>query len=196
MMLWWPASSPQTKDEIQNFSTVNDKLLARKDKAEADFLEVVDAHTGKALAGLAVTLWTKHIFMGLSLRGEVTPQLSGNWMAIADDQNRVVTYSLVTGNPVGNFFGHDPTLAYPNALMALENEAGHLTLYDLTSGEDLTRWVFTSPIRMKKFTPDGKRLFVLTSDQSTFILDLTPYIRIDVATSTGSRGAAPPGPIK
>jgi hypothetical protein len=110
-------------------------------------------------------------------------------VAVSEGQNRVVTYSLSTGNQVGNYFGHHPVLSASSGLMSLENESGHLTLYDWNSGEGVARWVFTSPISLQEFSPDGKRLFVLTSDQTTYILDLTPYVRAYAASPANAQAA-------
>jgi WD40 repeat protein len=199
MMLWWTASSPEAKDEMQNFASVSDKLSGRKEKAEACFLEVVEARTGKVLGALAIDTGLDRFsgfdfFSRISLTPDLTPHVSGDWVAIAEDQNRVVTYSLSSGNQVGNYFGHHPVLSSSSGLMSLENESGHLTLYDLKSGEDLARWVFTSPISLREFSPDGKRLFVLTSDQVAYVLDVSPYLRASAISPLSTQAGAPAQP--
>jgi WD40 repeat protein len=189
MILWWAASSPEAKDEMQNFASLNEKLSGRKDKTEACFLEVLDARTGKVLGALAIDTGLENI-VRFNLTPDLTPHISGDWVAVSEAQNRVVTYSLSTGNPVGHYFGHHPVLSASSGLMSLENESGHLTLYDWNSGDDLARWVFTSPISLQEFSPDGKRLFVLTSDQSTYVLDVSPYIRTNVTSPLSTPAGA------
>jgi len=186
MLLWWAASSPEAKDELQNFASLNEKLSGRKEKTEACFLEVLDARTGKVLGALAIDAVAEN-FVGFKLMPELIPHISGDWVVIAENQNQVETYSLSTGNRVGNYFGHHPVLAASSGLMTLENESGHLTLYDLTSGEDVARWVFTSPISLQEFSPDGKRLFVLTSDQTTYILDVSSYVRANIISPSNAQ---------
>ena len=132
MMLWWAASSPEAKDEMQNFASLNEKLSGRKEKTEVCFLEVLDARTGKVLGALAIDTGLENI-VGFNLAPDLTPHISGDWVAVSEAQNRVVTYSLSTGNPVGHYFGHHPVLSASSGLMSLENESGHLTLYDWNS---------------------------------------------------------------
>jgi len=56
--------------------------------------------------------------------------------------------------------------------------AGHeLAVYDLRAKqgalEPVQRLVFSSPISIAEFSPDGKRLFVLTADQTVFTLNMS-----------------------
>jgi len=85
--------------------------------------------------------------------------------------NQVITYSLSTGEEKGHFFGDYPELS-GNGLMALENEAGELSVYDLASSQPKQEYIFTDPVSLKRFSPDGKRLFVMTASQTAYILDL------------------------
>ena len=48
-----------------------------------------------------------------------------------------------------------------------------LDVYDLKNTELQNRYKFATTVVFRKFSADGKRLFVLTSDQTAFILDLT-----------------------
>jgi hypothetical protein len=189
MMFWWAASSAEAKDEMQNFASVGEKLSGRKEKTQACFLEVLDARNGKVVGALAIDTGLESI-AGFNLTPDLTPHISGDWVAVSEGQNRVVSYSLSAGNAVGNYFGHHPVLSASSGLMSLENESGHLTLYDWNSGEDVARWVFTSPISLQEFSPDGKRLFVLTSDQSTYILDVSPYSRMNFTSPLSTPAGA------
>ncbi|MHB8503593.1 MAG: hypothetical protein ACYDHE_21940 [Candidatus Acidiferrales bacterium] len=60
-----------------------------------------------------------------------------------------------------------------SGLVAVENEAGELAVYDLATSQLLGEYVFPEPISIKRFSPDGKRLFVLTVNQTVYILDVT-----------------------
>ena len=178
LLFWWPVASTEAKEEMKHLPALRPMQSDRKAKAESDLLEVLDASTGKVLGALIAETGSNYD----DLRD---PQSSGDWVAVAEDHNRVVTYSLSTGNRAGNYFGHDPMLSAASGLMSLENESGHLTLYDLTSSEDLARWVFSSSISFREFSADGKRLFVLTSDQTAYVIDVSPYVRASVASNSG-----------
>jgi WD40 repeat protein len=182
MVLWWPASVTQARDEMQNFPAVNEKLSGRKEQADAYFLEFLDARTGKPLGALGVETG-KNRYMGFTLNPNLAPRTSGDWVTISGGANHVVVYSLSSGNELGGYFGHDAVLSAASGLLCLENESGHLTLYDLNSGQDLDRWVFSSPISLREFSPDGKRLLVLTADQNTYLLDVSPFAHANVASA-------------
>ena len=176
MVVWWPASRPQAKDEMQNFPAVSDRLSGRKEKGEAYFLKTLDAHTGKVLGAIAVEA-PKNRSWGMFHDLSLAPHTSGDWVAVSGGENNVLVYSLSSGNEIGRYFGHDPVLSAAGGLLSVENEPGHLTLYDLNSGQDLDRWVFSSPISLREFSLDGKHLFVLTADQTAYVLDVSAFAR-------------------
>lgn len=182
MVVWWPASSAQARDEMQNFPAVSEKLGSRKEQADAYFLEFLDARTGKALGALAVETGRNRL-RGFTLNKNLAPLSSGDWVTIAGEENHVLVFSLSSGNEVGGYFGHDAVLSASSGLLCLENEPGHLTLYDLKSGEDLDHWVFSSPISLREFSADGKRLFVLTADQTAYVLDVSPSVHASMASA-------------
>jgi hypothetical protein len=53
----------------------------------------------------------------------------------------------------------------------VENERGKLAVYDFESMEKLDELTFPTRISMLRFSVDGKRLFVLTREQTVYILD-------------------------
>jgi len=55
----------------------------------------------------------------------------------------------------------------------VENEAGKLVVYDLATLTKLDEFVFSSPVSLARFTPDEKRLFILTANQTIYFLDLS-----------------------
>ena len=57
-------------------------------------------------------------------------------------------------------------------LLSVENERGQLTIYDLGSMAKRSQYTFSTPVSMARFSPDGKRLFVLTSNQTAYVLKM------------------------
>jgi hypothetical protein len=53
----------------------------------------------------------------------------------------------------------------------VENEEGKLVVYDLSTLEKRDELSFSSPIKMLRFSHDGRRLFVLTSSQTVYLID-------------------------
>jgi hypothetical protein len=55
----------------------------------------------------------------------------------------------------------------------VENERGSLAVYDLATMEKRDQFVFSSPISLSTFSEDGKQLFVLTANQTVYLLNVT-----------------------
>jgi Tol biopolymer transport system component len=98
---------------------------------------------------------------------------AGDWVGVTDTQNRVLVYSLRTGEQRGRVFGGYGTISLQAGLLCVENEIGKIALYSLNNFEKRDEMVFSSPISMLRFSPDGRRLFVLTGNQTVYLLDVS-----------------------
>jgi WD40 repeat protein len=96
----------------------------------------------------------------------------GDWVIASATGNQVLTYSMASGQEKGHFFGTDPS-ASRNGLLAVENESGQLSIYEMASSQLKQQYTFSDPISFKTFSPSGDRLFVVTASQTAYILDLT-----------------------
>ena len=56
-----------------------------------------------------------------------------DWVVVSDTTNRLLVYSLATGEQKGRFFGGRAALGRAANLLAVENEAGKLAVHDLTT---------------------------------------------------------------
>ncbi len=54
---------------------------------------------------------------------------------------------------------------------------GQLAIYDLTSMEKRDQFIFSSPVSLVRFSPEGKSLFVLTANQTAYVLDMSALIK-------------------
>ena len=99
---------------------------------------------------------------------------AGDWVVISDTQNRVLVYSLSTGEQKGRVFGAGAAASKASGLLSVENEKGQLTIYDMNSMEKRDQFIFSSPISLTRFSADGQSLFVLTANQIAYVLDLSP----------------------
>jgi hypothetical protein len=81
-------------------------------------------------------------------------------------------YVLSTGELKGYAFGGDAVVNAASGLMAVDVGGGRLALYDMASMKRRDEFTFVRPIQLIAFTPDGSRLFVLTQDQTTFVLEV------------------------
>jgi WD40 repeat protein len=164
--LYWSVSSEAAKAELKNNPTLAQKLSTMKEKEGDLLLQALDARTGKPLGALLIETG-KGSFRISDI------EVAGDWVVISDTQNRVLVYSLSTGEPRGKTFGNHPTVAKASGLLGVENERGQLAVYDLSTMQRRDQFTFSSPISLAQFSPDGKRLFVLTANQTTYLLDLS-----------------------
>jgi hypothetical protein len=170
VLLMWAVSSGGAKQLIKADPSLQARLKALKDK-EGDYLLVVlDAQTGKQLGTLFVETG-KGSFQIEYVRVE------GDNVVIADSENRVLVYSLSSGEVRGRMFGGRFEVSGPGGLLCVETERGRVDLYDLNSLQKLQQYVFSYPVSLMAFSEDGERLFVLVANQVAFQLDVSPAAR-------------------
>jgi len=73
---------------------------------------------------------------------------------------------------VGHVFGHSPAISSVGGVYAVSAGEGEVNVYGLADSRLLRNYHFPVSVAYKKFSPDGKRLFVLTRDQTAYVLDL------------------------
>jgi WD40 repeat protein len=100
-------------------------------------------------------------------------KVDGDWVALQVSGNRVLTYSLASGNELGHVFGHAPTISSTGGVLAVTTGESEVNVYGLADWQLRRTFQFPVSIAYKKFSPDGKRVFVLTRDQTAYVLDLT-----------------------
>ena len=95
----------------------------------------------------------------------------GDWLVLYDSEDRVLVYSIATGELRQRFFGRNAALNPGGNELAVENFPGEITIYDLTTGD--AKGAVTIPGRASfvRFNADGSRLFILSSIQTGYILD-------------------------
>jgi WD40 repeat protein len=169
MVLSWPVASKYARDEIKSDSELTKRLAAMKEKEGDYFLQVLDAKTG-ATKGKLLVETGKGSFRIANVFA------AGDYVVIADTQNRVLIYSLSTGEQKGRVFGSRAVIGGVSGksagLICVENERGKLTIYDLASLEKSDEFTFSHPVSLVTFSQDGKRLFVLTANQAVYLLNV------------------------
>lgn len=71
-----------------------------------------------------------------------------------------------------HLFGLAPVLHAGTRQLAISSATGELDLYELGNPQVKREYHFPTSVAYKTFSPDGKRLFVLTRDQTAYVLDL------------------------
>jgi WD40 repeat protein len=175
--LTWALAAKSAKDEI----SANQDLSARAQGVKKDetnlLVEVLDARSGKYQGGVIVDT-NKGSFLVRDVFA------AGSNVLVGDNENRILIYSLATGEQTGKGFGHAAQVSANSGLVAVENEAGQVLLCDLVTMQKRDEFRFSSPVSMKRFSDDGKRLFVLTASQVAYVIDISS------ATQPAAKSAA------
>src|SRR5260370_40525103 len=105
----------------------------RDNPSDSDyFLEVIDARTG-TLSGAVVVRTGKYSFQPYRV------EVEGDWLVVTDNLNRVLLYSISTGERRAKWVGYRPQGFSNVGRLCLLNGRGDQTLYELsdfnTAGE-------------------------------------------------------------
>lgn len=165
LVLSWPANSDGVKLEIKNDPALSQRWPKMDASNEDYFLEVLEPRSGKII-GSSLLRTGKGSFRIKAAES------SGDWLVVSDSRNRLLVYSLKNGEQTGMLFGRRPVISPIAPYMAVENERGQLTLYDLNTLARREQYVFTSPIAYSYFAADNRRLFVLTGNQTAYFIML------------------------
>ncbi len=164
LVLAWEVTDGAAKDAINKDPTLKARLAAMKEKEGDYYLEVLDLRSG-SLRGRMLVETNKGSF-------RINDMFAvGDWLVINDTGNRVLVFSLKEGKLAGRTFGEHPALSPARNLLCVETERGELSLFKLGSMEKRDEYAFPSPVSLARFSDDGKRLFVLTANQTAYWLD-------------------------
>jgi WD40 repeat protein len=176
LVFFWSGKNDGVRDEMKN----SPKLAERwrnVNLGDGDvFAEVLNAQSGAVLGGVVIHTG-KYSF---------TPEHAdavGDSLIITDNRNRVLVYSLTTGDVQTRMFGSRPSLSHDGTRLCLTNGRGQLSVYDMRSLKPTAQFSFSAPISSQEFSGDGTKLLVLTDDQTVLVLDTG-------ATATGKSIAA------
>jgi hypothetical protein len=165
LIFLWNAKGNGLHDEVARDAKLQD-LWTKERPADTDyFLEVLNARDG-SVAGGAVVHTGKYSFLPESL------EAAGDWLVVTDTLNRVLLYSISTGERKAKWFGYRPQISQNGERLCLANGRGHLAVYDLRTLKQSGDLSFADFISAQVFSEDGKKLFVLTNDQTAFVFDV------------------------
>jgi hypothetical protein len=175
----WNVSSRTAKDEIKQDAALQARAKALREKEGDYYLRIVELKTGKTLGRLLVETG-KGSF-------RITNVLAvGDHVVLADSQNRVLVYSLSSGERKARVFGRRPEAAIDGSRLAVEAGRGQLVVYDLGSMNKSCEFVFPRELSLVQFTPDGRSLLALTNTQRLYSVDLSAAAQAATAKSVPS----------
>jgi len=160
VLMGWPVASGAARDEMRLFPDL--KSAAEK---EDMLYELVDPKTNSML-GKVIVKTNKYSFRVQKAH------VDGEWLALQVSGNRVLTYSFASGKEMGHVFGHAPTVSSAAGAYAVTAGEQEINVYSLADSQLRRTYKFPVSVAYKTFSPDGKRLFVLTRDQTAYVLDL------------------------
>ncbi len=161
VLMGWSASSDAAHEELKQFPDL--KKTAEK---EDMFYELFDVRTN-TLRGKLLVKTNKASF------NVMNAVVEGDSVAVQVSQNRTLIYSLSSEKEIGHVFGHSPVISTAAGAYAVSTAEGAVNIHDLLNSQLRRSYKFPVSVAYKRFSPDGKRLFVLTRDQTAYILDLT-----------------------
>lgn len=168
MALLWPVASKAAAAEIKSSPGLSAQMSSLKEKEGDYLLKVLDLKNGQPLGQLLIETGK-----GSFRIREVI--VNGDLIVISDSQNRTLVYSLSTGRQKGKIFGGRADVSPASYLLAAENGDGLMTLYDLETLDKREQFTFPSRISLLRFSDDGKRLFILTANQTAYIVDAARF---------------------
>jgi len=180
VVLSWDAAAPAGREIIRKDPDL--RAHANLGDIAGDYvLEIVGAENGKTRRRMLLET------------GKGSFQIAeacvvDDWLLISDTIGRVLVYAISSGELKGHAVGSEPAVSSAAGLLAVDAGGGRLVLYDAQTLRRRDEYTFTHPIVLTSFSPDGSRLFVLTSDQAGFVLQVPTRAISAVAAGSASKG--------
>jgi len=173
LILYWKLGSEAGKAMLKESPDLGAKAKELGNKDDDYLMEIVDGFAAKTVGRLLMETG----------KGSFSFQdgfSEGNWLMLRDYENRMLVYSIADGNLRQRFFGANARINPARNQIVVENYPGELTFYDLESGDNQAHLSISSAAAFIKYSLDGKRLFVLSGDQTAYAFDMD---KLTVASS-------------
>lgn len=165
LILYWHLGSEAGRAALKDHPEVKGKIDALKNP-EGDYLiEIIDAFEGKTIGSMLVET-------GQGSFRVRTGSSEGDWLLLYDSTDRMLAYSIKSGELRQRFFGKYAAVNPIRNQIAVENFPGEVVVYDLETGERQASFVINSEAAFLRFNPEGNKLFILSAAQSAYAFDL------------------------
>jgi hypothetical protein len=165
VIFYWTLGSNTGEAMLKENPTLAARAQALGNKDDDYLMEIVDAFVGKVVGTFLIETGKGSFDIGSGFS-------EGNWVVLSDSNNRVLVYSIREGELRHRFFGAQAAINPMKNQILVENYPGELSFYDLGTGDSLSRLVFSCDTAFIRFSLDGKRLFVLSDDQTAYAFDV------------------------
>ncbi|HSW38482.1 MAG TPA: hypothetical protein VLL97_03220, partial [Acidobacteriota bacterium] len=164
MVLLWGTWSGFVKEASRKDAALRRHLYSDKRRDSDYYVEVVQASTGAMIGKMIIET-------GLGSFRPRWAEAAGDFLMISDTQNRLLVYSISSGNRLGQIFGINGSISPAARLLVAENAPGVLSVYSLPDLVKLRELVFADRLSYVSFVDDGNRLFILTAGQQSYRFD-------------------------
>ncbi len=164
LILVWNAKADGLRDELARDSNLQERWNKGTPGDTDYFFEVLDARSGTVAGGIVLRTG-KYSFL------PEDQQAAGDWLVVTDNLHRVLLYSISTGEQKAKWFGYRPQISHNGDRLCLSNGRGRLSIYDLRTLKQMNDLSFANRVSADLFSANGKRLLVLTNDQTAFVID-------------------------
>lgn len=176
LIFQWFVDSDGAKAQIKADPRLQQAARVLKDKEGDLMIEVVQLSTGRSL-GVVFVESGKGSFYLRDL------DASQSQLAIAVSQNRVLLFSIASGEIVGRFFGDTPAFLSRKGVLSVRTDRNKLAFYDLRSMKLRFEKKFDHPV-VAATLPDGaNELITLTGDQVVHRVSLDAVSEAAVASA-------------
>jgi hypothetical protein len=164
LILYWYLGFDWGKAKLKENPALETKARALGNMTNDYLIEVIDPQAGKALGSLLVETGKGSFNVGSGMS-------EGDWLVLYDSEDRVLVYSIATGELRHRFFGKNAALNPVGNELAVENFPGEITINDLATGDAKGSVTIPGRASFVRFNAEGTRLFVLSSLQIGYIFD-------------------------
>lgn len=168
LALVWPVSEQAAQDVIRREPALKARLATMQEQLGDYLIEIQEIRSGLTRGHVLVET-------GKGSFGIRRVAVSGDWLALEGTDGRTAVYSIASGDVAGRIFGHDAILAAERGLLCVEIAPGRLAIHALAGLEKRDELLFAHPVSLAGFSADGKRLLVLTADQTAHMFDATQW---------------------
>jgi WD40 repeat protein len=161
----WQATGAGLKAERQR---APESIRAPVSAKEQNYIiEVVQLSTGKVQGSIEIDTH-EHAFWIWDVWS------AGDYILISDSLGRQTVYSMSTGQMVGRVIGKALAFAAaPQPVVLIEPGRGRLQFFDPTRISPREELAFSRGLSLVRLTTDGKKLFVVKSDQVAYLIDVS-----------------------
>ena len=152
---------------VKNRMKVNPALAAEaaaiKNKDGGRLVEVLDLASGKTSAEMVLEL-------PLTFAGTNGLDVAGDTLYVQGSDNRTMAYSLTSGKQLRQLFGFVVAVDPETGRVCTKNRRDEAVVYD-AEGKELAHFRSGSPLRYASFNEGGKKLILVTADQTVRVVD-------------------------